>query len=125
MNTTQLLQLVIIPLVTILVGYVVAYIKKKTTEIETSTANVKLNRYISIAEDAVLKSVDTVSQTYVSSIKGTDNWNADAQAKAFQTAKDMSLAIMGTAAQEALKQAYGDADAWIQATIEQYVYHMK
>lgn len=119
--TNAIMTAVILPLLTIATGYLVAFIKKKTVELEEKINNQKISKYLGIAEDAVCTAVTAVSQTYVDALKNNSQFDQAAQQAAFKMAKDKALSIMGTAAQQALKDAYTDFDAWIDSKIEYYV----
>lgn len=112
---------VIIPLLPILTAYVVAFIKKKTQELETKIQNDNANKYINIAENAISTSVGAVMQTYVDSLKKSGTFDSEAQNIAFSDAKVKALSIMGEATKEALKESYGDIDTFIDNKIEQYI----
>lgn len=119
--TNAIMTAVILPLLTIATGYLVVFIKKKTIELEEKINNQKVSKYLEIAEDAVCTAVTAVSQTYVDALKNNSQFDQVAQQAAFKMAKGKALAIMGTAAQQALKDAYTDFDAWIDGKIEYYV----
>lgn len=119
--TNAIMTAVVLPLLTVATGYLVAYIKKKIAELEEKINNQKVNKYLDIAEDAVCTAVTAVRQTYVDALKNSSQFDQTAQQAAFSMAKDKALAIMGTAAQQALKDLYEDFDAWLDSKIEYYV----
>jgi uncharacterized protein YsxB (DUF464 family) len=119
--TDVIMTAVIIPLLTVATGYLVAFIKKKIAELEVKINSQKANKYLDIAEDAVCTAVTAVSQTYVDALKNNSQFDQAAQQEAFNRAKDKAIAIMGTAAQQALKEMYTDFDAWLDNKIEYYV----
>jgi len=119
--TEVIMTAVIIPLLTVATGYLVAFIKKKIAELEVKINSQKANKYLDIAEDAVCTAVTAVSQTYVDALKNNSQFDQAAQQEAFNRAKDKAITIMGTAAQQALKEMYTDFDAWLDNKIEYYV----
>ena len=116
-----ILTSVIVPVIVALVPFLIAYMNKKTDEVKAKINDARISKYINIAEDAVETAVVSVTQTFVDSIKGGEEWTAETQKQAFEEAKLKAILIMGTAAREALKEAYGDMDSWISNKIEYYV----
>ena len=119
MNT--IITAVVVPILVALVPFIVGYLNKLSEEIKTRIKDKNLAKYIDIAEDAIETSVIAIMQTYVDSIKGTDQWTKEAQEIAFGKAKIQAITIMGAAARCALKEVYGDLDTWINAKIQEYV----
>ncbi|NSW90195.1 MAG: hypothetical protein HPY74_05870 [Firmicutes bacterium] len=116
-----IITVVVLPLLTVATGYLVALIRKKIAELEEKINSQKVDKYLNIAEDAVCTAVTAVSQTYVEVLKNNSQFDKAAQQEAFNMAKNKALAIMGTAAQQALRAAYTDLDAWLDNKIEYYV----
>lgn len=119
--TNVIMTAVVLPLLTVATGYLVAFIRKKIAELEEKINSQKANKYLDIAEDAVCTAVTAVSQTYVEALKNNSQFDKAAQQAAFNMAKNKALAIMGTVAQQALRAAYTDFDAWLDNKIEYYV----
>lgn len=120
-----ILTSVIIPVIVALVPFLLNYLNKLSEEAKAKINDQRINKYIDIAEDAIVTAVIATNQTFVDSIKGTDNWDEEAQNKAFETAKNQAILIMGSAARQALKEVYGDLDAWIDSKIQAYVNEFK
>jgi predicted histidine transporter YuiF (NhaC family) len=112
---------VIVPTLAALIPLLVAFLNAKTNEVKKKVDNEKLNAYVDIAEDAVETAVVSVAQTFVDTLKKQGNFDEEAQRIAFKEAKNKAIAIMGSSARDALAQAYGDLDAWIENKIEYYV----
>ncbi len=104
----------LIPLIPTLSAFIIALVKAKM-------ADIKQNKYIDIAKDAVCTAVAAVAQTYVDEMKKAEAFDKDAMASALNLAKHKALAIMGTKAQEIVKNIYGDLDSWLENKIEYYV----
>jgi hypothetical protein len=119
MNT--ILTSVIVPVIVALVPFIVAYINKLSEHVKVKINDEKINRYIAIAEDAIETAVVATGQTFVDAVKGTEGWTDETKKKAFEQAKLQAITIMGTGARQALKEVYGDIDAWIDSKIEAYV----
>lgn len=111
----------VIPMLGIITKYVITYIQSKTAEIEHKMNNETMEKYLKIAEDAVCTAVTAVNQTLVEVLKENGKFDKEAQQEAFTKAKEQALAIMGSAAQETVNQAYGDINVWLNNKIEYYV----
>jgi uncharacterized protein YsxB (DUF464 family) len=112
--TGIIINTLLIPLLPTVSGFIVALIKVKMAEI-------KQNKYLNIAEDAVCTAVTAVSQTFVDALKKSQSFDNDAMRAAFNTARNKALTIMGTKAQDVIRYLYGDLDSWLENKIEYYV----
>jgi hypothetical protein len=112
--TSIIINTLLIPLLPTVSAFIIALIKSKMTE-------VKQNKYLGVAEDAVCTAVTAVTQTYVDEMKKAQSFDKDAMKSAFNLAKSKALAIMGTKAQDIIKYVYGDLDTWLENKIEYYV----
>jgi hypothetical protein len=119
MNT--IITSVAVPLLVALVGFLVAYLDKLKEQAKAKINDARFNKYVDIAEDAIETAVLSVTQTIVDNVKGTDAWTEEKQKRVFEAAKLQAITIMGASAKTALKEVYGDFDAWINAKIEAYV----
>lgn len=125
MNNSELintlLTVVILPFLAVLTKYAVTYFKVKTDQLQSKIQNDKLNGYIDKAEDAVATAVTAVSQTFVDSLKKSGTFDEASAKEAFGKAKDKALLLISQDAKDALKDVYGDLDAWLDNKIEYYV----
>ena len=115
---TQLYELIIFPLLFVLAGFIIQFIKTKTAELKTKTNNESLNKYITMFESTVTNCVLATNQTYVDSLKKEGKFDADAQKKAFEQTKDAVLAILTEEAKIYLTEIYGDLNKQLVAQIE-------
>lgn len=114
----DVVMVVIVPLLGILVRYLAAYLKQNTD-------NQQLKKYITLAENAVAQAVEYVAQTYVDALKSAGEFTPDAQEKAFETAKQRALEILGEDAVAMLNEIYGDFNTWLETKIEQHCRALK
>lgn len=112
---------VVIPLLIAVSGYLIAYLRKKSAEITNSIDDQLIRYYVNEANEAVLQAVDTMFQTYVYSLKEKGEFTKEAQAEAFNKAKNLALELLSSEAKEILVQVYGDFDLWLSTKIEQLV----
>lgn len=104
-------QLVLLPV--ILWG-----LKELAELLKSRTKNAKVQKYISIAEEAVCNAVKTVSQTYVDALKESEKFDEEAQKEAFRQAMELTRAQLTEDAVATLKEAFGDVEVFLRAKIE-------
>lgn len=101
-----LITAVLIPVLT-LVGQ---YVKIKTSGIKNDVIRGAINN--------VWDAVVYVSQVFVDDCKKSGNFDADAQAKAFNMAKTAALDTMSETAKKYIEKYCGDLDEWLKIQIE-------
>lgn len=112
---------VVIPLLIAVSGYLIAYLRKKSTEITNNIDDQLIRHYVNEANEAVLQAVDTMFQTFVYDLKQKGEFTQEAQLEAFNKAKDMALELLSVEAKEILISIHGDFDLWLKTKIEQLV----
>lgn len=112
---------VLVPILPVLTAYLVQVLRAMTKEAKNNIHSNIINKYITIAEDAVSTAVVSVSQTYVDSLKVSGTFDPAAQKEAFEKARLKALAIMGEAAKETIEATYGDLNIWVDNKIEYYI----
>jgi LPS O-antigen subunit length determinant protein (WzzB/FepE family) len=122
----SIINIIIIPLLPAVAAFLIAFIRKKTKEIEAQIKNKELAKYINIAENAVITAVTAVNQTYVDNLKKSNGeLSACEQKVAFEMARKKAIAIIGDAALDALTELYKDFDTWLDNQIEYSVSQLK
>ena len=111
-------QVVIIPLLTVLVGYAVKWINAKAEEIKASTDNAYAQKYIDMLRETIITNVIAVNQTYVEALKDKDAFTKEAQLEAFRRVYEAVLASLTEEAQVYLNSIIGDLNEFITAEIE-------
>ena len=106
-------------------AYLVALLKKRTTQIEKELDNETAAKYMNMAADAVAQAVTYTAQTFTDALKAEGKFTKEKQIEAFNKAKDKTLEILGDAAVNALGEIYGDFDAWVETKIEQVCREIK
>ena len=107
----QIFELCIVPLLAVLTGYIVTWIKAKTAEIEQ-------NKYTELISDTIVQCVIATNQTYVEALKKEGKFDAEAQEKAFEITKQAVLAVLTNQARDFIEMSYGDVEAWLNQQIE-------
>lgn len=122
----SIINIIIIPLLPVASAYIIAFIRKKTAELEANINNKEMSNYIHIAETAIITSVTSVNQIFVEDLKKKNGkLSAYEQRVAFEMAKDRVLNILGEATIKVIQQVYKDFDTWIDNRIEYYVNQSK
>lgn len=121
----QIFELVLIPLLSVLVGFLVKYIQAKSNEIAAKVDNDLAKKYIKMFTDTVTTCVIATKQTYVESLKGQDAFTEEAQKKAFEMTKTAVLAVLSEEARKYLESMVGDFNAYLDQTIETTVNETK
>lgn len=106
-------------LITVGGGYLVALLRRQTQQIEEELDNETASKYIDLATDAVEQAVTYTAQTFVNALKAEGAFTKEKQLEAFQKARDKVLEILGDTTVAALREVYGDFDAWLETKIEQ------
>ena len=120
-----LITVVILPLLVILTKELVGFIKMKADYIRKQMKNDYLNKYFALGEIAITTAVDSVSQTYVSSLKDQGEWTPETNKIALEMAKEQAITTMNVTTKEVLKELYGDLDKWITNRIESKIKILK
>jgi hypothetical protein len=95
----------------------------KAAEVASKQKNATLQRYLLTAENAIEKAVMTLAQKTADSLKekAADGKLTEAEQQALKKeATDLAVQMMGVEAHNGLNQIFGDASAWIDATIDTY-----
>ena len=111
-------EVCVIPLLGVLVGFLVNYLKAKTKDITTQNDNELLNKYIKMLSNTVIDCVVATNQTYVEALKQKGEFDADAQQYAFKMTYDAVVALLSEDAKDYLTNIYGDLSLYITNMIE-------
>ena len=115
---TQIMEIVVIPLLGILTAYVVKVVNAKLAETAESRKNELEKKYLNMLSDTISDCVIATTQTYVDSLKKQGKFDADAQKKAFNQTYDAVMCILSEEAKEYLNEAIGDLNLYITQKIE-------
>lgn len=110
----QIIEVCIIPLLGLLTGYLIDYIKTKTN-------SAKLDKYVDMLNDTITECVLATKQTYVEALKKNGNFDEAAQKEAFEKTKQAVMNILSADAKEYLTTVYGDLNAYVNQKIESEV----
>ena len=114
----QIFELCVVPLLGILTTFLVKYINQKSSELQASTSNEILSKYIRLLDKTITDSVISVNQTYVDALKGKNAFTEEAQKEAYNTDLEAIKASLPKEASMYLREVYTDLDAYLQMKIE-------
>ena len=114
----EIFQVCIIPLLGVLTAYLVKFIRAKSKELTNQIENDIADKYVIMLSETISDCVIATNQTYVEALKKKNAFTAEAQQEAFQMTYDAIMAVLTEDAQEYLRDAYGDLNAYITAKIE-------
>ena len=115
---STIFQVVILPLLTVLTGFAVKWINAKAQELKATTDNAYANKYISMLQDTIVKTVIAMNQTYVDALKDKDAFDKTAQQEAFQTVYETVILSLSEEAYTYLDNAFGDLEIYSTSQIE-------
>lgn len=118
---SQIFEVCIIPLLGVLVGFLVDFIKTKKNELINQSQNEIAKKYIEMLANTIEISVIATNQTYVDALKQKGEFDAAAQTEAFNKTKNAVLSILTDEAKKYLTEAYGDLNVYIGEQIEALV----
>lgn len=118
---TTITQMVFIPLLIALTGYVVKWINAKANNLKVNTQNEYAQKYINILNDTITAAVIAVNQTYVDALKDQNAFTKEAQEGAFKRVYETVMLSLSEEADKYLSEIIGDLNAYITAKIEEQV----
>ena len=114
----QIFELCIVPLLAVLTGYLVQWIKAKTAEATEKNQKDVFDKYITMLGETITKCVSATNQTYVDTLKQAGSFNTEAQKHAFEMTLSAVLNVLGNDAIEYLTAIYGDLTGYLTTLIE-------
>ena len=114
----QIFELCIVPLLAVLTGYLVQWIKAKTVEATEKNQKDVFDKYITMLGETIAKCVSATNQTYVDALKQAGSFDAEAQKHAFEMTLNAVMNVLGKDAIEYLTAIYGDLTGYLTTLIE-------
>ena len=114
----QIFELCIVPLLAVLTGYLVQWIKAKTVEATEKNQKDVFDKYITMLGETIAKCVSATNQTYVDALKKAGSFDAEAQKHAFEMTLSAVMNVLGKDAIEYLTAIYGDLTNYLTTLIE-------
>lgn len=121
----QIFEVAIIPLLGVLTGVLIQYIKSKSSEAIAAADNEQAKKYIALLDNTITSCVLATTQTYVDSLKKQGKFDAEAQKTAFEMTYNAVLNVLTEDAKKYLTAFYGDLGAYMTNKIEAEVKNTK
>lgn len=114
----QIFELCIVPLLAVLTGYLVQWIRVKTAEATEKNQKDVFDKYITMLGETITKCVSATNQTYVDALKQAGSFDVEAQKHAFDMTLTAVMSVLGKDAIEYLTAIYGDLTSYLTTLIE-------
>lgn len=118
---SQIFELCVFPLLSVLTAYAVKWIKIQTEKLKSKSEDDKEKKYIDMLNETISDCVIATTQTYVDSLKKQGSFDAEAQKEAFNTTYKAVMNLLTEEAVKYLTQAVGDLELYITNKIESEV----
>lgn len=93
--------------------------------LNTKIKNQKAADFLKTITEVVTNAVKSVWQSYVSALKGTEAWTAEAQKNALDKALQTAKASLTTDALRYIEKQHGPVDDYLTSLIESIIYDLK
>ena len=111
---------------TILSSCIIRLISIKIEEISVRTKDEKKRQFLHwVANDLVVKCINTTTQTYVESLKASNSFDEAAQKEAMNKTITAVTNLLTESNAQLLNEYVGDSNAWITACVENYIKESK
>lgn len=114
----QIFELCIVPLLAVLTGYLVQWIRVKTAEATEKNQKDVFDKYITMLGETITKCVSATNQTYVDALKKAGSFDVEAQKHALDMTLTAVMSVLGKDAIEYLTAIYGDLTGYLTTLIE-------
>ena len=115
---TEIMEVVIIPLLGILTAYIVKLVNTKIEDINENRNNALEEKYLIMLGETITDCVTATTQTYVETLKKQGTFDVEAQKEAFNQTYNAIINILSEEAKEYLTVAVGDLNLYITQKIE-------
>ena len=115
---TQIMEVVIIPLLGVLTTYIIKLINVKINEISETRESAIEQKYLDMLNDTISDCVVATTQTYVEALKKEGKFTVEAQKEAFKQTYEAVMNIISDDAKLYLSEIVGDLQLYITQKIE-------
>lgn len=123
-----IIQIIIVPLLTIFSTFLIKYINIKITAIKKDNKGKDtevFNKYLDQVNSIIIDTVRATNQIYVDTLKKQGIFDEEAQKKAKEMTKSAVIDILGKEVMTALNHGISDLNAWLDTKIESAVRNEK
>lgn len=128
----NILQIVMYVLITgcgvTLVNHLLAFLNTKVDELQANSKLAQYEQYnvlIDKAQRIITTIVQSVNQTFVSTLKKSGEFTSESAVEAKETALDLAEQLITSEVADAIQSVYGDVSAFLDVMIEQTVNDLK
>lgn len=114
----DIFEVCILPLLAVLTGYAVQFIRAKSAETAARTENETAQKYIKMIEKTITDCIIATNQTYTNSLKEQGKFDEEAQKIAFEKSFNAIMAILSEDAKNYIVATTGDINVYLTQKIE-------
>lgn len=122
---TKLFEVILLPLLSVGVSYLIAFINAKIKQVKKKTENETLKKYLDLLNTTIVNCVKSTQQAYVDSLKKQGKFDAEAQKEAFRITYENIKAQLSDEAEQYIYTAVGDLQTYIKNKIEAEILNLK
>lgn len=122
---TKIFEVILLPLLSVGVSYLIAFINAKIKQVKKKTENETLKKYLDLLNTTIVNCVKSTQQTYVDSLKKQGKFDAEAQKEAFRITYENIKAQLSDEAELYIYTAVGDLQTYIKNKIEAEILNIK
>ena len=114
----QIFEVCILPLLAVLTGYAVQFIRAKSAEVAARTQNETAQKYIQMIEQTITDCIIATNQTYTNALKAQNAFDEEAQKIAFEKSFTAVMTILSEDAKQYIIETTGDINVYLTQKIE-------
>lgn len=122
---TKIFEVILLPLLSVGVSYLIAFINAKIKQVKEKTKNETLQKYLDLLNTTIVNCVKSTQQAYVDSLKKQGKFDAEAQKEAFRITYENIKAQLSDEAEQYIYTAVGDLQTYIKNKIEAEILNLK
>lgn len=123
--TIEALIVAIIAIIPVVTTNLIKFINVKMNKAKQETTSASEEKMLSSIEQLITDSVNYVSQTFVDTLKASDDFGLDKQKTALKLALDNIESTLSDECKEFIMQNYGDMTTWLTTKIESTIKQSK
>ncbi len=121
----DIVQICLIPLLSILTKYLIDFLTAKKEELKAKTDNETAKKYTDMIAETVVNCVIATNQTYVENLKNDNAFGKENQEEAFNKTMNAVLKILSEDAKDYITHMTGDLNAYLTQLIEAQINKVK
>ena len=123
--TIEALIVAVIAIIPVITTNLIKFINVKMNKAKQETTSASEEKMLSSIEQLITDSVNYVSQTFVDTLKASDDFGLDKQKTALKLALDNIESTLSDECKEFIMQNYGDMTTWLTTKIESTIKQSK